>query len=218
MQKVLIWMLGSNASGKTSLARRLHETFGNDDPETTINKLDDGKPYSYTTFGKGCANIGKVTENLCSGTDTIPSKKGVEQAYKELLNLNIEVIIADAVMSTAQWMHFFSEPKDVLVYVVLFEFKDIEANVMKVAHRNVLRQKLKQGSNELPTSDEIFEAVVNLRPKTIDNLIRKKPLFRNMYETVKQKADAFDEFDADSDMDDIQSIVESKIYELLMPF
>lgn len=96
IKKNVIFIIGSNASGKTTVAKMLHDKLG-DSKKQIIKGEIDGVEYCYTSFGSVC-HVGAVNDNQCTGTDTLSKKIQVETSYIMALNdEHSQIIILDPI-------------------------------------------------------------------------------------------------------------------------
>lgn len=170
MQKKVIWIIGSNSSGKTTLAKNLHYLFNRE--EYVPFRVSEDKLFTLT--GERCAHMGKLSrEGACSGTDSL---KGMEQFQKSfsLAKKEREIIFADGVMATGSWINFlFSDPNDIRILIHLEV--DEETNIER------LRKRRAEKAGIRPEEVEIKE-------KTYANLYRKRRNFLSLFKKGSGKA------------------------------
>lgn len=130
----VVWLIGSNASGKSTQAKLLHKHFSTK-PKDIVSMEVDGISFSFTDFGKS-AHVGEIGNNQCTGTDTLGKKQQVELSYFTCVNClpEVEYVILDPIMSTGKYVDLIRE-YDVELYLVLLNFNTPEANCRRVQSR-----------------------------------------------------------------------------------
>ncbi len=111
-KKILIWIQGSNGSGKTTQSRLLTELFAGKAKEDATEKI--GDDHYYTVYGKsGLAVMGKMGKNQCTGLDSVYSKLGAAGVSitlaKALGDKDVRVIICECVFATMAWYNRWVE-------------------------------------------------------------------------------------------------------------
>lgn len=218
-KKLLIWLMGSNATGKTTQSKLLHESIsGLKNKELITEHLSDGILLKATLFDHS-GHVGHLKDNQCTGTDTINSKDGVDASFCYLLDKDdISYIIVDGILCTAQWMNIFKQfPDQVEILVVLLQFPTLEDNLRRVVERRVCK-KIDDCGND-GADIEIFDILVeqgleNLEEKTLKNVGGKFKGFKSMFEKVKPDCDYSVEIDASLPVDDIHVEILQKIAEI----
>lgn len=143
--KNVIWIIGSNATGKTTQSVALHKYLN---PE--IENLRENSHLYIRSFNNctrqistsltvypNSTHIGKIQPNNCCGTDTLPKKAMIEFGYKVATNLKRKNIIIDGIMATGTWIDFIKGRKDMKInlYLFLLDFESIESNVSRLKER-----------------------------------------------------------------------------------
>lgn len=205
-----IWFLGSNASGKTTQSNLLHKSLGDGDKvikKGTILYDDIEREWSYTKFGNSISNLGKVSDNQCSGTDAMTSIHGIKHAYNLAIK-ETSIVVVDGLMATAQWIKWMTPN----VLTVLLDFDSHADNLMRLAARRVNKQLKKDGISIDEINDSDYFELVNkhyydMDDRIIDNTLRKLKAFRNMYDTVSVNSQGFVKINADLPADEIHDEV-----------
>jgi adenylate kinase family enzyme len=203
--KKIIWFLGSNATGKTTQAKLLHESFKSAG-KIQYQFQEGQEKIKYTTFGKSIGHVGLVGDNQCTGTDTINSKAAMEISLIYCLN-ECDIVIVDGIMATATWVDIFTQfPKTVQVFVVLLQFSTLEENLQRI----ILRRFDKVLSQHPPDSidqelmDELEGALIDeFNEKTLLNVNSKYKGFKTMFDKVKDRCSDSIEIDASQDANQI---------------
>jgi len=176
--RVTVWLIGSNASGKTTQARLLHQLQINTKPiyrESYMGNLKENpERLCYTEFEeKLVCNIGWVKNNQCTGTDSLHTRLQVEHSYKKAIQSWNKIIIVDGIMATGQWLNFLRN-EDTKLLVVLLHFVELEDNILRIQQR----RQAKHGG-ELPSLDD----------RTIKNITGKIKGFKSMFDKASEVAD-----------------------------
>lgn len=214
-KKKIVWMLGSNATGKTTQSKLLHDKFGNGEKRTFSFKEAD-QPVKFTTFGTNIGHVGIVGDNQCTGTDTLNSKLSIENSLIYCLN-ECDIVVVDGILATATWIDIFNQfPDTVETYCILLQFSTIEANLKRVAERRAYK-RIESGGNDLSDIAD-FDIIVDQEldkiidsDKTIKNISSKFKSFKSIYERVKNKCVKNTEILADLPPDQIFSQIHKLI-------
>lgn len=185
--KNVIWIYGSNASGKTTQAKLIHEFLSDSVDKTIFAGFEGGLKWEYTLYDNS-VHIGGIRENQCTGTDTLPQKAQVILTYDEIMKRerNIDVIVLDPIMSTGQHVELLRKYK-VNLLVVYLHFETAEDNFYRVIHRRYLKTGL----------------IEDLADKTKENLARKQNNFYRLYERTKHLCDAHIKINAEEELEEI---------------
>lgn len=216
-QKILIWIMGSNASGKTTQSKLIHEALSGKEKELITEQLFGSVVVKATLF-ENSSHIGHLKDNQCTGTDTINSKEGVDASFCYLLlNSSTSYIVVDGILCTAQWLSIFKQFPNVKILVILLQFPTLEQNLRRVVERRVYK-KIEAGGNDLADIMD-FEMFVemgieNLEEKTLKNVGSKFKGFKSMYEKVKPECDYCIEIDASLSIEEIHVEILQKIAEI----
>lgn len=169
MKKIIIWIIGSNSTGKTTQAALLHKSLGSKNPK--IVKKDG----AVITLFDNSINIGsfkhpitggfeKVTQ--CCGTDTVNKKELIKQSVDLAFEHEQPILILEGVMATGTWPEFLQRSDSKLA--VLHMKTTLKSNLRKLRKRRAEKKGLKP--REVVFSD-----------KTIKNIEGKVKGFENMY-------------------------------------
>jgi adenylate kinase family enzyme len=189
--KIVIWIIGSNSSGKTTQSRLLHGSLGVSDQIIS----NDGDAYiSY--YGETISHVGKVGDNQCTGTDTLQTKAAIRASYLLALE-HSNVVILDGIMATGQWYEMIREA-DVKLLTVLLHFNSDQANFNRVIQRR--RNKGRD--------------VDDLDDKTKENLRNKIGTFKRLFDKVTDRSDRSIMIDADMDAEEIHGLILNEINQL----
>lgn len=185
--KNVIWLFGSNSSGKTTQARLIHESLSGSTEKQIFAGFTDNLKWEYTLYND-TAHIGGMRENQCTGTDTLPLKAQVALTYDEIFKRqpDIDVIILDPIMSTGQHVELLRKHEINLLCIYL-HFETAEDNFYRVIHRRYLKTGV----------------VEDLSDKTKDNLSRKVNNFHRLYNRAKDLCDASIKINAEEELEDI---------------
>lgn len=196
MKNLVIWLIGSNSSGKTTQARLLHEQFQTCDKKI-VNFNQSGVDTFYTDFGL-IANLGKVSDNQCTGTDTLNKKVQVEYAFNRLIEIDKPIIVVDGILATYQWQKFIFQPDNYHKLVFFLNFSSLENNIRRVRQRRYNKTGIDKDLDE--------KTCANLRGKIVG--------FTNLYNKLKKGADQAVEIDADLSIHKIHQRISNVILEV----
>jgi len=207
-KKKVIWIIGSNATGKTTQSKLIHKKLNNGDESKLFVDMDLGDGVVKATQFKQTAHVGFLRDNQCTGTDTINSKESIDATFCYLMSLDeVGYIVIDGIMATATWIDIFTQFPDLVdVYLILLQFDDVIDNLKRVVERRVYKQ-IDKGGND-GADIELFEVYVEkgmaeLEDKTIKNVSGKFTGFKSMYEKVKGRCKEYTQVDA---ADSVESI------------
>lgn len=170
---IVFWLIGSNASGKTTQASFLHNFFA-DDIRQYHEGTQDEISYKFTTYGR-ISNVGFVKENQCTGTDTLKNKDEVRLSYLKACEKS-QMVVVDGIMATYQWLDMFKENNNAFIYVILFDFNDVQDNLLRVRQRKAAKDKT-----------DWKEYVLN--DTTVSNVSSKFKGFKSLFNKVKSSVD-----------------------------
>jgi hypothetical protein len=196
MKTIVFWLIGSNACGKSTQARKICEELSDGGlMRYKISKMgkDSEEYYEYTTFipgiyGVDIANLGRITNQQCSGTDTLGKKQHIINSYLQACE-DSDVIVIDSIMATAQFYEFIRQ-KDVILFTVLLDYLDPEDNFSRLKLRRAKKKAIRVEDVEL---DE----------KTKINVSGKIRGFKSLFDRVKVKSDIAMCIPATNSIDDI---------------
>lgn len=183
MNRVTVWLIGSNASGKTTLAKHIHKTFnpvnglsGFDVRSFIFSKMDE-KTIVTTKYVK-TGHVGAMNNNQCTGTDTISKKEMMIEGYQNLLSdPEIRILVIDGIMATGTWTEFLKNDQTKLL-VVLLDFDSVEENIERVVQRRIEKKP-----------HEAIKIIDSIKQTTYDNLQGKINGFQSLYRRVSHLAD-----------------------------
>lgn len=189
MDKYVIWFLGANASGKSTLSaliqRELSQIFPRLEPVESDFIRDQQNGIILTLTSRFSANLGKfnhpvlyegkVKTNACCGTDTLSKKALIARALEVAGSNEIEFVFVEGIMATRQWVDIF--PKDYRVLLVLLDI-DIEHCILRLIQRRSEKTGLSQA-----------ELLESLTEKTVENVTGKINGFRRMYDDLILRRD-----------------------------
>lgn len=162
---IVVWLIGSNASGKTTQAKMLHNSLGNK-PKQILR----GEDYKITTFGN-IINLGEVNDNQCTGADTLKGKVEFIKSFEVAMKLRPVIIIVDAIMATGQFIEFLNKP-NVILFPILLDYITVNSNIDRIKQRRAKKKSVD------PDSIQIDE-------KTYKNIEGKIRGFRSLFEKAK---------------------------------
>ncbi len=204
MTKNIVWIIGSNSSGKTTQSKLIHKNCnGNGDKTITplpfINsKFEEDLTY-YTIYQK-TAHVGKVEDTQCTGTDSLNTKDKIEMAYLCLIDENVETIVIDGILATGTWcdmIHQVRPEYDIKTNIILLNFDSPEANFKRLRQRRA-------NKSGLDVKDIILEE------KTQENVANKLKTFRSIFERTKSQFNVSLEINADLSESQIHNLIVQK--------
>lgn len=175
-KNLIIWFVGGSSVGKTTQASNVHTYFKN---KCNYGKVEyikwnkEGKTYGYTFMNPISANLGKFGATACSGTDTLGSKKQIQESLEFALKRR-QVVVIEGIMATAQWIDFIRRP-DAVVWIILLDCTE-KANFRRLQRRRSLKL-------QVPID------TIEITQKTKDNLAGKLRGFRSLFLKVKDRCD-----------------------------
>lgn len=199
-EKYIIWIIGSNASGKTTQSKLLHKRYQNGET-MFIDEVFDGEKIRATSFGTRIGHVGLVKDNQCTGTDTINTKESLRLS-SAVISSKCDISIVDGIMATGQWINIFKSFPNTKIAVILLDFPDLMENLQRVLRRRANKVLLKESGK---SEEEIFDELISsLDERTVKNMSSKIKNFRSLYERVKNECDLHFSIDA--------SLTENKIH------
>lgn len=192
MKNIVIWFIGSNASGKTTQAALLHKFLSDYDfPAKFCRGETNGTKWCYTQLSPSSSNLGKfshpylqdlfpepITVNDCCGTDNLAGKDSVIASFEEACK-STTIVVVEGIMATAQWINFLKREDNIVLLVHLK--MDLEYNLQQLTVR-------KQSKN--PEFDGIYT------DKTRKNINGKINGFKSLYSKMQNQVDSAIEIDA----------------------
>jgi len=205
MQNYVIWFLGANASGKSTLSAKVQAKLRKLFPrgcKPEADFINDQGTIILTKTSRVSANLGKfnhpvlyqdpIPTNACCGTDTLPKKALIARAL-EVAGYEpneIKFTFVEGIMATRQWIDLF--PKGHQILLVLLDI-EIDHCMLRLIQRRSEKKGLEQ--------NEVLES---LTEKTVANVTGKINGFRRMFEDLKLRRDITslyfrvdEEFDSD---------------------
>lgn len=175
MVKTVVWLIGSNGTGKTTQSKKLLKFFS--DYEYKISSKE--SQYCYTKTGI-VAGLGKFSEKDCCGCDTLPNKATIRNSYlKAIDDEDVSLVVIDGIMSTNTWIDFIRE-RDVKLLVVHFEI-DLDNNILRVLYRRKITdldnypiEKIESLASNLNGKINGFKKQFNTQIKNADSNISIK--------------------------------------------
>lgn len=196
---LIIWFIGSNATGKTTQAALLHLYFRrlfDEEKKNHLNryvqKVVDGIPVKYTLLSTVSANIGHFNHPITSeledkttmtcGTDTINKKEQIKKSV-ELALREVPIVVVEGVMATATWIDFLAgkDKELILIHMSL----DLETNLKRLLQRRSNKKQI-----------DFKDSLEALTEKTLKNIEGKVRGFKGMFEKLKKEADVAFSVDA----------------------
>ena len=184
---LIIWLIGSNASGKTTQAALIHKHFRKlfkDDylPRFKMVMMDDEMKTFWTDTSSATANVGifkhpiiydgqKPTE--CSGTDTLSKKVQIQKAFEVACDER-PIVIVEGVMATGTWIDFIKQPNNKVI-LLLMDIS-VKEDLIRIQKRRAKRKGVDW--QEIKITD-----------KTEKNITGKVSGFKRMFEKLKPRVD-----------------------------
>lgn len=200
-KRLVIWLIGSSASGKTTQAKMLHNIGFLDQKKVHISNT-----YKFTTFGNIIGNVGVVSDKDCSGTDTCSTKELIQESYNQCIK-NCSIVVLDGIMATATWIDFFKTKEllkkyNITIYTILLDV-DIENNIQRLIKRRAKKKNI--------SADEVI-----IEQKTYDSLNSKIKAFQSIFRRTKDLSDFTDNFDTTKlTIQQINQLILNKINNIL---
>lgn len=179
MDKYVIWIVGANASGKSTLSALIQKHFKQDDFELGFYVED--RKILYTQTSEYTINLGKFNHpkicvgktNACCGTDTLAKKELIALGLEKAGETGTRLIFVEGIMATRQWVDIFPEG-----YKVILVLLDLE--IEQCIQRLMVRRSKKTGQDPSILLD-------NLTEKTVSNLEGKINGFRRLFEDLSKR-------------------------------
>ncbi len=200
--KLIVWLIGSNSSGKTTQSRMLHDFFGNGKMEVNKRISPMGFNLKYTTFGSNIANLGVIQDTDCCGADTISLKEDMVMSYQYACEAS-EIVVVDAIMATGSYIEFLrhSIPDPVKILLVHLDISE-EANFQRVRSRRATKR-----------GKDLDEEQLSL--KTRQNLAGKIKGFKSLFQRMQPLVDKAIIVNAELPREKIQEFILCEIKNLL---
>lgn len=180
--KAIIWIVGSNATGKTTLSKNLHSLLSGTNVSTPYTTKDAQKKVIASTSIYGLtAHVGIIKNDVqCTGTDGLKNKEQIEMSLNLALKYGGGVAIVDGIMSTGTWADMFLKATD-NIFMIELAFQDSNLHLERLAIRRLNKQGIEI------TESNIEDCLSEFKEKTIDNILRKRINFYNQTQNVKSK-------------------------------
>lgn len=210
-----IMIIGTNSSGKTSLARNIHsnlrEHFGKskDDFEIVewdgVNEKGEKKKCSFTKMTSYSGNIGKMGHNRpTGGADNVSSRYQTKESLEKLMDEKF-IATLEPIMATGPMVADvidLVEEKNGKFLLILLDLNE-EANLDRLRNRRAA--KLGVDPKEIAITD-----------KTISNISSKRKFFPNLFNRFKDEADFSIELDTSNlTQEKVAKKVNKKILKIL---
>ncbi len=181
--KVVLWIIGGNSTGKTTCARKIHEYF-REIAEIQHNPaiLFKENQIKYTFYSNLSCNLGDLTKSQCGGTDTLGKKDVIIATYNKAIQ-KYPIVVIEGIMATGQWIEFIKFKPEIKVFLLLL-------NMTPEANFNRLKQR-KGIKSSKPTTE------ILLTQKTMDNLSGKLRGFQSLFNRMQPFVDDSLQLDVD---------------------
>ena len=198
--RITLWIIGSNGSGKTTQAKLLHQIEPNSSPIYKTSSLA-GSTICYTEFGPShlVCNVGWVKDNQCTGVDSLSTREQIEKSYQKALFSQNKIIIVDGIMATGTWLNFLRNDKTKLI-VILLHFESTIQNAKRIQQRRANKEN---------------GVVRPIEEKTFKNLEGKIKGFKSMFDKAKQVADESLQINANLPEQEIHEAICKLIFETI---
>ncbi len=193
---IVIWIIGSNGSGKTTQAKLLGNFFKTE-PLKIIEGTENNINWAYSTYGNKIANVGRVQNNPCCGTDTLQTKEQIRLSYLKAIT-NHKIVILDGIMASGAWLEFINEVETNILLVLLDI--DINDNLKRIRARRSAKNADK-------------EIIIN--PSTVENLKGKIKGFKSLYNNLSDKIDNKIIIEAKSNVSDVNNRILKELKKLV---
>ncbi len=188
----VLWIIGGNASGKTTQSKLLHQKLSGDKYKHIvqfefINSKNNVDKTSYTLY-QNSAHVGAMRDNQCTGTDSLSTKDQIEMSYLTLMdNFKMNYVLIDGIMSTQSWVEMILQAQPDETYLVLLTFDKIEDNLKRVQERRFIKNQ---------TFINGMKYLEPLKDKTISNVTGKWRGFYSLFMRVHKQFTAYKIIDA----------------------
>lgn len=106
---ILLWIIGSYGSGKTTQMKNLIDVFKSKEPKKNEG-VSNGWNFMYTTYGANFSVIGQVKQNQCTGLDSVYSKlkkEGISQSILKSVEGGAQLVLLECVFASGAWYEQF---------------------------------------------------------------------------------------------------------------
>lgn len=207
---MIIWIMGSMASGKTTLNKALMytlsqhiEVFDYD----IVKGTEDGVNYMYTKYGK-VASIGQMKKGVATcGIDPVMGwlkTEGVELSIRKA-NEECEFVIVEGAQAAYTWFDFMEkiDPEFLLVHLNISYDENIK--------RLKLRQFKKKYNKEPKFNAHLS---LSISDKNYDSVLGKNKQYMNIWNKVQDRVNNKLQVDALNSPEQIEMEVLNKILSL----
>lgn len=176
--KNVIWMIGSNGSGKTTQMRNLVRALNSDKGKKFSIKQKEFD-YCYTVFEDMCV-LGKIGENQCTGLDNVFSQLKVEGVFRSLdksMKEDKSIVLIESIMATFNWyksiMQVFEKTEEEARLIVFHLDFSIHHNLTRIQKRRAKKNGREDWYN------------IVLEDTTYKNIASKNGNFRALANKIK---------------------------------
>jgi hypothetical protein len=181
MKKTIIWILGTNAVGKTSLSRNIHHHYNDNNNYKLIN-TPNRVGRAGVTFFDNTAHIGFLEDGVATGgSDMISKKVDFERSVEFALKFKkVNIIVLDALMATGQWKEFLRREDVELITIHLF-----------CSERENIKRLIKRRTEKYPNEPQKQE----VSEYTASKVFSKRRYYFNLYNWAEKYSDCAVEID-----------------------
>lgn len=199
---MIVWILGSMASGKTTQSRMLLKNLGEGE-EKVVHTVYEDRNIIYTRKGN-VAVIGQMKNGVATGgIDPVMSKlkvEGVVASIKEA-NKHCSLVVVEGAQAAATWLPAIKELDENFVLVHL-----------ELSFENNFR-RLKQRQHKKDSKGLEDWRDVELIDNNFISIIGKSKQYRNLFHKIKGETVNSLQIDATKDEETIHKQILSLIYE-----
>jgi len=185
--KVIIWILGSLSSGKTTQNKLLQEHLGNRERQYLTGESG-GIPYAYTKYGDICS-LGDLNESVCCGLDRVTSRlknEGIYNSLKEALS-DCDIVVVESIMSASTWFDKLKE-YDAKLFMVHIGVS-FEENVRRLKIRQWKKDNPNHKGPNLELQDNI-QGMVELSDANYEFIRKTRMQYQNIFDKFKDQCDS----------------------------
>lgn len=178
--KVVIWLMGAMASGKSTLSRLLQQSLSGTEQFENLQAEENGKLFAYTK-ANSVAVLGKQSKDKMSGgVDFVFNQIKIEGLSYTLEKLSkdssIEFIIIEGSQASNNWYSIISGFYP-MIFGVHLELS-YEQNIRRLKNRQFANANGRQ-----PENNE--ELLVECKDSQYTNVLSKNQQYRNLFEKIK---------------------------------
>lgn len=180
-KQTIIWILGTNAVGKTSLSRNIHKYYNNTPNYKLINTPERVGRAGITLF-QNTAHVGFLEDGVATGgSDMISKKVDFERSVNFALAFKkVKIIVLDALMATGQWKEFLRKEDIELITIHLF-----------CSESENIKRLIKRRTEKYP--DDIEKQQVS--EYTASKVFSKRRYYFNLFKWAEEYSDVAIEID-----------------------